>query len=338
MPRKRTAKLDAVLTFFDRALLVVLNSQQTKVLGIAVPENKIFKEEYLGVTVSQRNWDRYIDGKTDVRFVFNYATPRTLYSFDLPKDGEENEKISMIPLEKEPTEAMLPLLGLFSRHHTEEYESVEEAPGNTILSIDGEWEMTEFGSFQSRYSDVYAFIAGLTASMDPNIGQIFSSRIRQVFRDKPFQGGASYVSFFNDLFDILPSRQRLRLSSIDYASPGTMEVEGIPKVFIEEKEKIVHFLHNDTEIREIHSSLRKFLSRNGYLRMPGSRFPIDTPDAEYIRQQSKKLFEGLGFEGFEALEELSDKNSLVAAKICLALFRRIETLSRYFAEGRMSFS
>ncbi|MEN5278170.1 hypothetical protein ABE527_14615 [Brucella sp. TWI432] len=335
--RRRKAKYLDTLIYLDEPQLIALVSEKLPILAIAVPDEDHEVAKFLATTVSQQNWESYLDGNTDLRFLFTYPRMRRLYYFDLHDLNSEGE-LFMTPASASVPEEHLPSPRLFSSEHTNDFELAARASDEEKLIIDGEWEMPQFGEFYQKYSDMYAFLATLSNWSDPNKPKKMKDRIANTFRSKPFEGGSSYVHFYKELVNGLVREQRPSLESIQYNSPGVVNIHGEGFVFSDISSIVTTYITNRKEVIDAYGKLHKFLSDSKYLKMPGNQFGKDTPGAAFINASAKKLSDELSAIDFDAIHELTNQNALVTAKIILSLCRRVEDAAEYFAQGRMSYS
>lgn len=333
--RRRRAKYLTTLIFVNEPQLILLESQKNYVMAIAIPTANSDAMHFLAVTVTPLNFQRYMDGHCDLRYLFSFASKRVLYHFNL-FDMNDNG-VLMSEYNKDIPEAFLPLPRIFSSHHTEDYSNLGKAEDEQTLYIDGEWEMPELGRFQSRYSDVYSFVCAMENWSDQNESESLKRKIREIFLDRPFKGGFSYVHFYDDLAEIVPRSERLGLESINYASPGEVNIVGDQHLLKSVEQMITNFIKNRSNLKIMYNEIYKYLSNSKFLKSSGAAYPIDDPTAPYIIAKTSALNEAILGPEIKVILELSDKNALVAAKIVLSLYRRIEESAKFFAEGRMNY-
>jgi len=333
--RRRKAQYVATLIYIDEPQLILLQAGTTKLLAVAIPcdtENA----KFLAVTVNQNNWERYSAGNCDLRFLFSFPHGKILYYLDLME--MKNKTVTMTPAEGEIPEDHLPYPRIFSTDHTTDWEEIKRANYIESLDIDGQWEMNEFGSFYQKYANVYAFISAVKRWGDASTPQAVKGGIKSEFTGKPFQGGSSYVHFFDGLFERIPVSERPGLREVEYASPGFVKLRGESSTFRDMEQVIRNFLGNRSEIAGAYGRLHSYLSRQRLLTLAGRNYPSNDPTAKFIAEQSRELSKLLAVVDFDDIWELTNKNALVAAKVVLATYRRVEDSSRFFAEGRITFS
>lgn len=333
--QRRKAKYEATLIYMDEPQLIALTAGKAPVLAVAVPDEDQSVARFLAVTLSPTNWESYLEGNTDLRFLFTYPRTRLLYYFDLMK--LKNNEVWLEPAGEHVPEEHLPLARLFSSEHTEEYELPARPNDEEKIIIDGEWDMSEFGAFYQKYADIYAFIASTSNWHNPSCADSEKKRIATTFRTKPFEGGSSYVHFYRGLSSGLSRRQRPALESIQYNSPGKVKIKGIDDIFSNVEFLIKNYLENRKEIIKIYGDLHSYLSKGKYLKLSGNSYDVHDPSSRYINHKSNQLSAALGKIDYGSVYELCNRNPLVCAKIILSLCRRIEDAAEYFAQGRMSY-
>ncbi|MDW4496361.1 hypothetical protein R5H30_00070 [Sulfitobacter sp. D35] len=332
--RRRKAVFEANLVIVDGPQLFCLKAGKSQVVALAVPdEGRDF--DHIAATVTPKNWERYIDGHVDLRYLFTYPFQRSLYVFSAK--AMRDETVMLRPHENEFSNDLLPSPGFFSTDHTEEYISLPRASGREKLFIDGQWQLNEFGKFYQKYSDIYFFTSAVRNYDDPNTDQVYKGKIKHAFSSKPFKGGTSYMHMFGELHDCVPRREQLELEGIEYNSPGDVRMKGTTEGFAELEELISNFYDDRIEIKKAYDALRGFLSKQGLLTQSASRFDNSSSESKEIKRQADALGGKLQVKRASEILDLCSSNNLVFAKVLLSLYRRIESASAFFSEGRISF-
>ncbi|QKJ90923.1 hypothetical protein [Agrobacterium pusense] len=334
---RRSAQYEATLVYMDEPQLITLLSQKKRIVAVAIPHEDSSRSFFHATTVSIADWDKYLSGTVDLRYLFTYPKVRLHFHFDLHDmvDG----KIMMEPWQGEIAEKYMPSPRFFSTNHTEDYEhqTIKASDKETLL-IDGEWELTDFGQFQQKFSDVYAFIISAENWQDDSTPTTTKRKIKEAFLDRPFQGGFSYVHLFRDLADNIPPRDQLNLDKIQYASPGHVDVLGKESAFEALQEIIPNFVENRNSIHDSYRGFYQYLSENYYLRMSGNEFKPGDGAEKYINKNARDLSKMMLAPSYDTILDLADHNALVAAKIVLSLYRRLSDAASYFAQGRVAYS
>lgn len=332
--RKRRADFVANLIVYDEPHLVYLKSGKQNVLAVAVTSLPGDEFDFFATTISSFNWDRYLQGSVDVRYLLSYATQKSNYAFKCASmhDGS----VMMTPFDRDVPEEYLPEAGLFSDAHTEDFElgrvsgEIEEQ-----LFIDGEWGVNEFGLFYQKYADLYAFGVAVEALKDPGTPERKKTAIRKSLNSKPFQGGGSYLQMFDELESSSSRDERLSLEGIVYNSPGKVRISGAQQHLSAIELIVRNYLVNRKEINAIHKEIRGHLVKRKLLAAHASTY--DFVDRVFLLDEATKLYALLGLDGADEVLSACNRHPLVFAKIVLSLFRRIATSAGFFAEGRMSF-
>lgn len=332
---RRSADLIATLVFADEPQVVHLMSKTVPVVAVAIPSEDPTEALFLAATASVRDWEAYLEGASDLRYLFVYPKTRLLYTFNLNK--MKGKIVSLLPFDGEVPEAHLPPPRFFSTSHTEDFDLLQEAGGSEQLLVDGEWQLQEFGRFYQRYADVYAFVVSQMNWLSKSTTAKAKKTISDAFSSRPFQGGSSYLHLFNDLFAGLPRDERIGLDKVAYASPGYVDVNGRTDAFQELDASVRSFLARRAGIQDQYNQFYRYLSKAGLLKMPGTLFAPGDPHESYINVTARALADAMPPLDYDAIYELSQGNALVAAKVTLSFYRRLDEAAEYFAQGRVSF-
>lgn len=336
MPKRRRATFDATLVYMDEPLVMTLIAGKSRIIAVAVPAEGEGKFRFYATTVSTKDWAKYLGESVDLRYLFTFPDRRNAYLFDL--NTMKNGTVIMTPFLDEAPEDFLPSPRFFASNHTEEYAHEERPADVARLLVDGDWELSEFGHFNQRYADIYSFSVALRNWEDPMAPLKLKQNLRRPFLDRPYQGGFSYVHLFNDLNDNVPINEQLSLDKIQYASPGYVDMSGKSDIFAELQEIITNFLERRRELVSVYNELWGYLHKNGYLKLSGDQYRTGDPSEKFILGKSRQLHQALKMGSFTTIEDLTEKNALVSAKVILSFYRRLNELTSFFAQGRVSFN
>lgn len=333
---RRTAQYISTLVYADGPQLILLRAHKTNIVAMAIPSGE-GEALFIATSVTGKIWESYLDGHVDLRFLFVHASVRTTYSFDLMK--LKDNKIRMDPWEGSVDERFLPSPRFFSVNHTEEDpEDFGESADSEVLYVDGEWDMPDFGSFYSRYSDVYYFLSSANEYEDEETPDEVKRSIERAFRDKAFKGGFSYVHLYDAIASNRGRGQRLGVDKIKYESPGYINVNGEKESFAETKSAIKSFLVNKGIAKKTYDELYLYLSKAKLLTLDGDNYPDDHGSAPYIRQKGVTLAHQMELENYEAIDQLVEGNTLVFVKVIMSFYRRLDEATKFFAQGRVNFA
>lgn len=301
-------------------------------IACAVPDDDGCLEFYFVVFVARKNLIDYFNDQCDLRYLFAFATGRKYFT----TKSVTAEKITIEEFTDSVTEKFLPDMQFFASNHSVRYGIDIPVATEQRLLIDGNWDMDEFGSFYTKFADLYSYEQAITymASGDEKKER----SVRAAFAAKPFKGGSSYMGFFNDLKEIIPYRERPALEGIEYHSPGHVDLKGHEDILLAIKNNVLKFLENLDQIQKLHDDLRGFMTKAKLLSIRGGVVNAPKDVLEGLSARTDCLFEVLPISGSDLLRDLSKGDLIVRAKIALALFRRLRTTSLFFAQGRLSYA
>ena len=93
--------------------------------------------------------------------------------------------------------------------------------GTHVISIDGEWLMADFSEFFHYYAQVYSLCLVLQPEEQSR------SQFAEALARYPWRGGYSVVNFYQELDRVIGRPGRPRVRSIQYASPGAIEIAAV---------------------------------------------------------------------------------------------------------------
>ena len=93
--------------------------------------------------------------------------------------------------------------------------------GRHRLEMGGEWGLLELSGFGRQYVQVYSFLYALESATD---NEELNEATARAFRAFPWAGGWSAVDFYDKLRAGVRKDQRPRIVSIEYSSPGYIEL------------------------------------------------------------------------------------------------------------------
>lgn len=118
---RRGAEIVATLVKLTRPELLALKAGKSLMVAVAVPDEDKLVHKFFATTVSQKDWDSYLDESVDLRYLYTYPIQRMRYTFDLTKVAKK--KVMMDPFPGEVPDAYLPLPRFFSDNHTEDFDA-----------------------------------------------------------------------------------------------------------------------------------------------------------------------------------------------------------------------
>ncbi len=211
------------------------------------------------------------------------------------------------------------------------------AEGETYtIHIDGRWSLEDLYTFSRTYEQVYFILPALL----PGLDEWDNERIFRAFQAYPWRGGYSAVNFYNQLKYNTPREQRPSVASIQYASPGWIEIGTvlIPLTYV-----LAHVVNRVTktlnECNQTYSSIyreaqqRKLLS----IEIERKRLELEREQLEFAIEACEKLSRMMDLPDPATIHTRTD-NPLISLKILLSIYRRVRTLAIYQQRGKAEFN
>jgi hypothetical protein len=207
----------------------------------------------------------------------------------------------------------------------------EASTATRAVHIDGRWGINDLRKFSDLVQDSYAFVFALTGRGTGHT----RDRITELFQKYPWRGGFSSVNFFNDLYRLIPPPQRASISRIQYASPGTIELQMNKEAASAIRKLCEAINQDDSEIVERYEEVHTWLRERNWLGRSASDLRLSAPDKRELLDVTAKLAETFGLATQKSyILKLSNSDPLAAVKILLAYYRRLEGLADYVATGK----
>lgn len=339
MPRRTKiikARKPQTLIYIDGPQLIVLETEQaTRVMAVAV-NYEDWPYPFLAVEVPRDQFSEYLSDRCDLRYIFANPPRDRWYLFDLAELEHPPLILKSLEIKSKALEELLPEHGLFSRDHTEPFSDTEYAPlDKQTFLIDGSWDLPEFSRFYNQITDLYSMFISVNIYDDGQANMDSRRRVQEAFI-KPWQGGGSYTSFFDSLTSVQDRYDRLKVSGIQYNSPGHVNVSGREEPFRQIYALLRLMSEDRHQLSKGYAELHKFLAENKLLSLPAERFDRRSPLAAEVEERGKAYAVQLQAVPYDTLYRMSGRDSLIAAKVLLALFRRVDRLNDFIREGRVS--
>ncbi|MCA8310643.1 hypothetical protein LGM90_19225 [Burkholderia sp. AU28942] len=211
----------------------------------------------------------------------------------------------------------------------------EEKSENYYLNIGGDWYLEDWSDVTRLYKQVYAFNHAMRNIDAPNV----SGRVQPGLKNMPFRGGYSIVHLLNSMQEAIPAVSRVRVESIQYASPGHIGLKVDPQVAVD-VEKMMNSLDDDDHlesVRKVYRECEKFLDDNGLRTLDSAKFnknefSLYDDVVQQLRQFAIEILDRTGHGG-EREKLISDETALPLVKALQAYVRRIMRLQKYVDDG-----
>jgi hypothetical protein len=194
------------------------------------------------------------------------------------------------------------------------------------IGLDGEWSLEDLYLFPRTYEQVYFLVYSLSDELD----EYQLDRIKWAYEAFPWQGGYSAVNFYNQLKFATPKNERPWVFSIEYSSPGTLELGLLITIALNVRQ-IVKIVSETIKIaNKTYSDVVREMQKRKLMRLKTKRAELAFRKSEirFIEESAKKMAKALGISNFEELNARTG-NSYRTLKILLSLYRRVRTLAEY---------
>ena len=121
------------------------------------------------------------------------------------------------------------------------------------IHLDGSWSLEDLYKFPRAYEQVYFLINALEFSSEYYTGD----DVDRIFRAFPWFGGYSAVGFYNNLKYRTPMPRRPKIISIEYASPGWLELSVILVAAVKIEAIIKAITNSVDHVHATYNSIRK---------------------------------------------------------------------------------
>jgi len=206
------------------------------------------------------------------------------------------------------------------------------------IYMNKQWSLEDLYVLPRTYEQVYfALYSLLDEFVDDEFEQ---ARISHAYEAFPWQGGYSAVNFYNNLKYIVNKHDRPTIKSIQYASPGWIELTCVAVTITGNIGTIVKAISAMIkECNATYTDIVKGMMTRKLLRLK-SKSQIDrlrASDLEYIKRSSKRMQKLMNIEGSDKIDARTG-HPYKSLKILLSLYRRLRILVEYERSGKANFT
>lgn len=198
---------------------------------------------------------------------------------------------------------------------------------NIKLHIDGRWELTDLNVLTRVYIQVYGLLYSLDVADD-----YIEEEIQYIYGKYPWRGGYSAVNFYQNLFSKMPREYRPRIKSIQYGSPGFIELSQLVEV-AKDISLIVGYvsfalLAGNKTYSAIQKGIRKRKLSKFDLR--SEELKLLEKERDFIHKSVNDIAQVMGVrkETLARLYFRAENNELAVLKILSSLYRRARDLAK----------
>ncbi|WP_158665358.1 hypothetical protein [Sinorhizobium fredii] len=202
------------------------------------------------------------------------------------------------------------------------------------IRIDRRWDLEDLYKFPRAYEQVYfAFF-----SLMPHDDEYTRSRIDQAYATFPWRGGYSAVNFYNHLKYTVPKRQRPAIKSLQYASPGWIELIAVAVTVSFLISRVVKSVCASIDAaNNTYSNIHRELADRKLLRIEVEKKELELlqHNLDFVRGANLEMAELLQIPPTQIAEiNRRTGSDLKTLKIFLSVFRRIRILADYQNKGK----
>jgi hypothetical protein len=291
---------------------------------------------FFGCEITDKIYNDYFDQTADLHYAFQRAIGKNYYFFDLSSAKDDTVALQKAKPDEIDNAAYWPQVGFFSRSHTTRYNRLVASGEVKTFKIDGRWGTNDFSHFHGKMADLYALF-GVLDRLGGSHDATERGFIRKAIQERFWQGGGSYVGFYDTLMvrNRLLNVSPLEVTRIQYASPGEIALRGDKRALSDINDILEVFDEKWSELFGSYKNIRGTLRKERLLRArPSARF--SSPSMRiFVRDATREFAEEMRLERIGEIYEACDRNALVFAKVILSIFRRANELYTFHAEGRI---
>lgn len=286
---------------------------------------------WLVLRVSREDLEAYLHRRISLDRIVSAPGDGLLFALDIDHDLKIRQTVLLSP-DQLPASYIPEPDSLLDTTH-----SVPLAESKYRISIDGDWELEDWSVFPHNYGKAYALMYSL-----------FERKSGWAYHAYPWRGGYSTVNFYNALRDEIPEQHRPQVSSLQYSSPGWLELRLSVPVALLVKDSIKAYISHSNAREKYLDTMKELKARDLLGGQENRRLSVDSnvdsigdsetlseDDLSTIRSAMADLEKILNISGAvaEQLDAVTSE-SLVSLKILLSYYRIIVILASYELDGR----
>ncbi len=135
----------------------------------------------------------------------------------------------------------------------------------------------------------------------------------------------------------MPKRWRPVIRSMQYASPGWIELSLAVTIALNIKTIVGHLVSSAGQINKLYGTIHKGIVERNLQRIEVRKkeLTLQKEDLEFAIDAAERLARALGFDNLAALQRRTN-NPLASLRILLSFYRRIRTLSGFVNSGKVN--
>ncbi len=204
---------------------------------------------------------------------------------------------------------------------------------NYKIGMDSDWSLEDLYLFPHTYIHIYSFLYSFLSPIDDFDNE--NNRLVITYSAHPWKGGYSAINFYNNLKDIVEPKHRPKIKSIQYASPGWIEMTLIVAIALDIRQIVICFTESANELNKLYNNIYKGMHDRKMMDIEAKRqsLLLAKDQIDFAIDSANKLSQLLGFENVAQIQKLT-KNPLATLKILLSFYRKIKLLSEFNIKGK----
>ena len=203
------------------------------------------------------------------------------------------------------------------------------------MEMDGPWELLDLSYFSRPYVQVYSLLYACHVSTQPEDSD---AQIHYAFNAFPWKGGWSVVGFYDSLRRAIPRIHQPRIVSINYASPGYIDLTMIVAVALSIKLTVDFVCDAIDRVDATYTSLHKSASERRILRKDVRTVrDVDDDNDRFAHDASATLLDHMGLLDLLYIIDEITRSPIATLKIVFSLYRRVRNLARLRRSNKINF-
>ncbi|NDV61659.1 hypothetical protein G0Q06_04270 [Puniceicoccales bacterium CK1056] len=199
--------------------------------------------------------------------------------------------------------------------------------------MDGEWSLEDLYILPRTYIDAYSFMYSFLRPIETF--DDLDDRLVITYSAHPWKGGFSSLNFYQNLKYIVPAKERPSVITIQYASPGWIELGVILVVATQIKRIVSCFVGSASELNSLYKEIYEGMHERKMMKLEAKResLKLSKEQLDFAVKSTDKLSRLMGFENIKQINRLT-KNPLATLKILLSFYRKIKILAEFDESGK----
>ena len=210
-------------------------------------------------------------------------------------------------------------------------------PSKFGVHIKGTWFGDDVQLFFRRFEMLYSFFYATR----PQFVKTIRYKLHHLLQ-MPWTGGFSRVHLYLQLRKEIPALHVLKVSKLQYASPGTLQFEAISTVGNRINEVAGLLIEHEDKLIAASKEVRTILSKNKLAtrdlsRVTEERIPLTAKELETVKADCNKIAKLLGIEEELSILRSAAPNSIVYSKAVISLVGQLDRLAEFNRQSMLTF-